>query len=74
VVALRKKTYDVTAKRWKHGWELQIEDVGVTQSRTLATAEQTVRDYVETLLDTNGSDAEVVIISNSAASRTAHVR
>jgi DNA-directed RNA polymerase specialized sigma subunit len=36
--------------------------VGVTQSRTLAAAEQMVRDYVETLLDIDASDAEVVII------------
>jgi hypothetical protein len=56
------KTYNVTAKRWKHGWELHIADVGVTQSRTLATAEQMVRDYVETLLDIDASDAEVVIV------------
>lgn len=55
-------TYTVTAKRWKHGWELHIDDVGVTQSRTLAAAEQMVRDYVETLLDIDVSDAEIVIV------------
>jgi hypothetical protein len=44
-------TYNVTAKRWKHGWELHIDGVGVTQSRTLDTAEQMVRDYIETLTD-----------------------
>lgn len=56
------KTYTVTAKRWKHGWELHIDGVGVTQSRTLAGADQMVRDYVETLLDVDASDAEVVIV------------
>lgn len=56
------KTYSVTAKRWKHGWELHIDDVGVTQSRTLAGAEQMVRDYVETLLDLDVSDVEVLIV------------
>lgn len=56
------KTYTVTAKRWKHGWELHIDNVGVTQSRTLAAADQMVRDYVETLLDIDASDAEVVIV------------
>jgi hypothetical protein len=56
------KSYTVTAKRWKHGWELHIDDVGVTQSRTLAAAEQMVRDYAETLLDIDASDAEVVIV------------
>jgi hypothetical protein len=48
--------------RWKHGWELHIDDVGVTQSRTLAGAEQMVRDYVETLLDVDAGDAEVVVV------------
>jgi hypothetical protein len=43
--------YNVTAKRWKHGWELHIEGIGVTQSKTLATAEQMVRDYIESLTD-----------------------
>jgi hypothetical protein len=55
-------TYTVVAKRWKHGWELHIEGVGVTQSRTLDAAEQMVRDYIETLTDTDVSGAAVVIV------------
>lgn len=55
-------TYTVTARRWKHGWELHIDGVGVTQSRTLAGAEQMVRDYVETLLDVDASDIEVALV------------
>ncbi len=39
-------TYHVTAKRWAHGWELHIDGVGVTQSRTLAGAVRMVRDYL----------------------------
>jgi CHAD domain-containing protein len=54
-------TLNVKAKRWKHGWELHIDGVGVTQSRTLATAEQMVRDYVETLTDQDVSGDTVVI-------------
>ena len=54
--------YNVTAKRWKHGWELHIDGVGVTQSRTLDTAEQMVRDYVETLTDQDISKAAVMIV------------
>jgi hypothetical protein len=54
-------TFNVKAKRWKHGWELHIDGVGVTQSRTLATAEQMVRDYVETLTDQDVSGDTVVI-------------
>ena len=54
--------YNVTARRWKHGWELHIDGVGVTQSRTLDTAEQMVRDYVETLTDQDMSKAAVMIV------------
>ena len=54
-------TYNVTAKRWKHGWELHIDGVGVTQSRTLDTAEQMVRDYIETLTDKDVSGDKVII-------------
>jgi DNA-directed RNA polymerase specialized sigma24 family protein len=45
-VAAVGKTYRVLARRWARGWELHIEGVGVTQSRSLADAEEMVRDYV----------------------------
>jgi DNA-directed RNA polymerase specialized sigma subunit len=54
-------TYEVKAKRWKHGWELHISGVGVTQSRSLAEAEVMVRDYIETLTGVEASAAEVVV-------------
>lgn len=54
-------TYAVRAKRWKHGWELHIDGVGVTQARTLDTAEQMVRDYIETLTDKDVSADRVII-------------
>lgn len=57
-----RTTYNVTAKRWKHGWELHIDGVGVTQSRTLETAEQMVRDYIETLTEKDVSDDTVIIV------------
>lgn len=38
--------YKVTATRWEHGWELDIDGVGVTQSYSLADAERMVRDYL----------------------------
>lgn len=44
-------TYRVRARRWKRGWELHIDRVGVTQSTSLADAESMVRDYIA--LDTN---------------------
>ncbi len=49
--------YTVQAVKWEHGWELHVQDVGVTQCRTLATAAQQVRDFVATMGDTD--DAEV---------------
>jgi predicted XRE-type DNA-binding protein len=54
-------TYSVRAKRWKHGWELHIDGVGVTQSRNLDGAEQMVRDYIETLTDRDTADDIIVI-------------
>lgn len=52
-------TYNVTAKRWAKGWELHIEDEGVTQVRTLDHAEAQVRDYLATMHDRDFGDAEV---------------
>lgn len=40
------KTYQVIAKRWERGWELHIDGMGVTQSRTVKDAEDMVRDYL----------------------------
>jgi predicted XRE-type DNA-binding protein len=54
-------TYNVRAKHWAHGWELHIDQIGVTQVRTLDKAEQQVRDYLETLLDIDTRGAAVVI-------------
>lgn len=41
-----RKTYTARAKRWEHGWELHVDGLGVTQSRTLRDAEAMVRDFV----------------------------
>jgi predicted XRE-type DNA-binding protein len=54
-------TYTVRAKRWKHGWELHIDGIGVTQSRNLGGAEQMVRDYIETLSDHDTAGDTVII-------------
>lgn len=56
-------TYTVTAKRWARGWELHIEGVGVTQSRSLAGAESMAREYIAFALDIddeNSFDVDVV--------------
>jgi hypothetical protein len=54
-------TYTVRAVRWEHGWELHIDGVGVTQSRTLDRAPGMVRDYIESLTGRDASGDEVVI-------------
>jgi DNA-binding CsgD family transcriptional regulator len=54
--------YTVHAKRWEHGWELHIDDIGVTQSRTLNDAEAMVRDYIalDTGADPSSFDVEIL--------------
>ena len=54
-------TYNVTARRWKRGWELHIDGVGVTQARGLGEAESMVRDYIESLTGRDASGATIVI-------------
>ena len=51
------------ANPWAIGWELVVGDLGATQVRTLARAEQQVRDYLDTIdpdTDHRGWDVEVV--------------
>lgn len=52
-------TYTVAAKKWTGGWELHIEGVGVTQCRTLDSAERQAQDYIETLLGEVAADVTV---------------
>jgi len=52
-------TYTANARRWAKGWELHIDGVGVTQTRTLANAEQDARDYIASLLDLDESTVSV---------------
>jgi hypothetical protein len=40
------KTYKVRPKLWERGWELHIDGMGVTQSRSLRDAEGMARDYI----------------------------
>lgn len=46
-----RNSYTVNAHRWEHGWELHVEDVGVTQCSTLDQADRRVRDFLCTMLD-----------------------
>ena len=55
-----KTRYEVRARRWARGWELNIDGVGVTQSHSLSDAEEMVRDYIA--LDT-GADPDSFAVS-----------
>ncbi|GLI02950.1 helix-turn-helix domain-containing protein [Phytohabitans aurantiacus] len=54
-------TYEVRARHWAHGWELHIDGVGVTQSRSLADAEEMVRDYITLDLGVKPHSFELII-------------
>ncbi len=53
------KTYTVRASREGKWWVLDVDGIGVTQSRTLATAEEWARDLV--LAMTGEADAQLDI-------------
>lgn len=55
--------YQVTAVRWEHGWELHVDGVGVTQTRTLAGATGQVRDFVATEADRDVDPGDSVHLS-----------
>ena len=55
-------TYTVRARHWERGWELHVDDVGVTQSRTLAAAEAMVRDYLRLDGHADWRDAAVDVL------------
>jgi hypothetical protein len=67
-------SYTVTAKRWKGGWELHIDGEGVTQSRTLAVAEQAVRDYIATLHDLDEVTDDITIVPELDQATKAKIR
>jgi len=56
------RTYTVDAKRWEHGWELHVEGLGVTQSRSLHSAARMAREYIsliEGISDESTIDVEI---------------
>lgn len=53
----------VTATRWELGWELELDDGGVTQVRSLGSAVRQVRDFLDTVApDVDHSLWEVVVV------------
>lgn len=60
-LAYRGGHYEVVARRWSGGWELHIDGVGVTQCRTLASADRTAREYLALEYDLTEHDFDVTI-------------
>lgn len=56
------KTYTARARKWEGGWELHIDGVGVTQSRTLRDADRMARSYVamDTGADRDSFEVDIV--------------
>jgi len=56
------RTYAVDARRWEHGWELHVQGVGVTQSKSLHSASRIAREYIsltEGISDESTIDVEI---------------
>lgn len=66
--------YTVRAVHWSKGWELHVDDVGVTQVRTLGKADQQVRDLIETMTEQDATDAQVDIIPDLTSSLLTRIR
>ncbi len=57
-------TVSVRAERWEGGWELYVGDIGVTQSTTLAGAEEMALDYLATRLGGEPADYSVSVFAD----------
>lgn len=42
--------YKVHARKWENGWELRVDDVGVTWSPTLGDADSRAREFIASQL------------------------
>jgi len=62
------------ATRWARGWELHIDGVGVTQSRTLRDAKAMIRDYVALDLgkDISEDDIELTVELGDSLDQAVH--
>lgn len=68
-------TYVVLAKRWKRGWELHVDGVGVTQTSTLSKAESVAREYIAFALDLEDENSfEVDVVPQLDAELAEQVR
>jgi hypothetical protein len=67
-VAAVTRVFKVNAKRWKRGWELHIDGVGVTQVRRLNAAEATAKDYIALDLGFAPEEIDVEIVPDMGTS------
>jgi DNA-directed RNA polymerase specialized sigma24 family protein len=68
------RVFKVNAKRWKRGWELHIDGVGVTQVKRLNDAEAMVRDYIALDLDIDPHSFEVEIVPDMGSEMGSSIR
>lgn len=59
------KTYTAYLRPWALGWEIDIPNVGVTQTDDPADAEETARDYIASDLDLAEDRFEVRVVPES---------
>lgn len=55
------KHYTARAVHWDRGWEVHIDDVGVTQSRTLSGAAPMACAYLASMLGGDSADYDVAV-------------
>ena len=66
------RTYTVDARRWEHGWELHVDGVGITQSKSLRSAARMAREYislVEGISDESTIDVKILPKIGAALSK-----
>jgi hypothetical protein len=69
MVTATRPVYAVTTRRWRCGWELHVEGVGVTQSDTLDGAEYMARDLIALREGIAADSFRVVITPELAGER-----
>ena len=63
---------NVTAQKWKHGWDLILDTEHATSVTNLCDAEHQVRDYLDTIcpgLDHSEVDVRVNVLTDTKNSR-----
>ena len=65
---MRKRTtvYQGTTVCQPHGWDLHVDGVGVIQVATLDDAERHVREYIESVMNSDLTGAKIGIVKADA--------